>query len=88
MIRPENRIFFQIAYQTQKIFLSIKRPIKRKLYQNSFWVCVVWLVFLVAFENISCPNPDFIPMSKFSFLKIGPNTKWEIFGSFVKFHKI
>ena len=33
-------------------------------------------------------NPDFIPMSKFSFLKMGPNTKQEIFEKFVKFCKI
>ena len=42
----------------------------------------------ILFENIICPNPDFIPMSKFSFLKMGPNTKQEICVNFVKFHKI
>ena len=36
---------------------------------------MVWLVFLLVFENISCPNPDFIPMSKFSLLKMGPLMK-------------
>ena len=34
------------------------------------------------------PNLDFIPRSKFSILKIGPNTKQEIFENFVKFCKI
>ena len=46
---------------------------------------MVWLVFPVVYEKISCPNPDFIPMSKFSILKMGPNTKWEIFANFEKF---
>ena len=59
------------------------RPIKSELYQNSFWVYLVWLVFPAAFENISCPSPNFTPMSKFSFLKMGPNTKWGIFAKFV-----
>ena len=65
-----------------------KRPIKSELYQNSVWVYVAWLVFLVVFEDISCPNPDIIPMSKFSLLKMGPNTKKEIFANFVKIFKI
>ena len=48
----------------------------------SFWVYAVWLALQVVFENSSCPNPDLIPTSKFSFLKIGPNTKLEIFENF------
>ena len=51
--------------------------------QNSFWVYVVWLVFLVVFENISFRNPNFIPMSKFSYLNMSPNTKWGFFATFV-----
>ena len=35
---------------------------------KSFWVYVVWLVFLVVFENISYPkNPDFIPLQNLAF---------------------
>ena len=49
---------------------------------------VVWLVFPVVFENISCPNPDFVPMSRFSFLKMGSYTKREILANFVKLRKI
>ena len=50
-----------------------------------FKVYVVWLVFPVVSENVSCPNPDFIPMSKSSFLNMGPKTKREIFANFLKF---
>ena len=55
-----------------------------RIISNSFWVYVVWLVFPVVFKNIRHPNPDFILMSKFSFLKMCPNTKQEIFANFVK----
>ena len=86
----KNGIFFQIAHQTwQKKFFFLfsknKKPIKWELYPNSFWVYLVWLFFLVVFQNINCPNPDFIPMSKFSFLKMGPNHKM---GNFCQFCKI
>ena len=63
VIRPEKWDFFQIAHQSQQncfFLLKNKRPIKWELYQNSFWVYVIWLVFSVVFENISCPKPDFI----------------------------
>ena len=86
----KNGIFFKMPARPSKSSFSPKnkRPIKLELYQNSFWVYVVWLIFPVVFENISCPNFDFIPMSKFSFLKMGPNTKQENLGNFVKFRKI
>ena len=78
--------FFSNCPQDLAIFFSFsknKKPIKCELYQNSFWLYVAWLVFPVVFENISCPNPDCIPISKFSFLKLGPNRKHEIFLKFV-----
>ena len=77
VIRPEKCFFFQI-----------ENKIKWELYQNSFWVYVIWLVFPVVFENISCPTLDFIPMSNLTSWRWTQTQNRKFLQIFHKIHKI